>query len=309
MTPNSTELFPAAGKSDTRSMGRPVPSMPLDPRLPEPVQGPVRSGRFADAGASVALAAVGIAVMLAFWQLITAAKPNLPSPVETLAEFRVLMESPFRNLANDKGIFVMLANSIVKVFSGFALAAAVAIPAGFAVGSSKKLSKIFNPLIQVFRPVSPLAWYPLALTFFFSDSPSPKITFFASILVIAVTALWPTLINTAVGVAGIPDDHKNVAKVFKFSRGKYVRQVLFPYSMGAIITGLRLSMGIGWLVIVAVEMLSGGDGIGFFVWDRYNNSNLPAVVVAIFFIGIVGLILDTGFRSLAKKFDYSQVSK
>jgi nitrate/nitrite transport system permease protein len=156
--------------------------------------------------------------------------------------------------------------------------------------------------VQIFRPVSPLAWYPLALVLF-------KNPFGASILTIGITSLWPTLINTAAGVAGVPQDHRNVAKVFRFSRGKYIRKVLLPCSMGSIITGLRLSMGIGWMVIVATEMLSAAPGIGFFVWDQYNNGNLPAVVVAIFFIGVIGFLLDLVLKRLQSHFDYAAAAR
>ena len=294
-------------KSDSLSK-RPVPSMPVDPRLPEPAPAAAKAGRLADLGSSAALASVGAACLLVAWQIVASLKPNLPSPAESLTEFRLQLASPFHDLGpNDKGIFLMLGSSLLKVFSGFSLAALVGIPAGFALGASRKLNKVANPLIQLLRPVSPLAWYPLALTFFLTSTPSPNVSFLASILTIGVTALWPTLINTAVGVAGVPEDHRNVARVFRFSRSKYVRQVLLPYSMGSVVTGLRLSMGIGWMVIVAVEMLSGGAGIGFFVWDRYNNSNLPAVVVAIFFIGMIGVVLDLCFKKLADRFDYTAV--
>lgn len=308
MTPEESTMVVA--RPGTGSSGIPVPAVPIGPRLPEPGTDRVKANRLGDLGSNAALAAAGVAGLLVLWQVVASVKPNLPSPSETLAELRIQMAGPLAdNGPNDKGIFLMLANSILKVFAGFVLAAAVAIPAGFAIGSSARLNRMLNPLIQVFRPVSPLAWYPLALTFFLSDTPNPKISLFASIGVIGVTGLWPTLLNTAAGVAGIPQDHKNVARVFKFSRGKYIRQVLLPYSMGSIITGLRLSMGIGWLVIVAVEMMSGGAGIGFFVWDRYNNGNLAAVAVAILFIGLVGLILDLGFRRLAVRFDYSQEAR
>lgn len=309
MTPSSGDpTTMVIQKTEDQLSSRPVPSMPVDPRLPEPASVPPKAGRLADLGSSAALAAVGAAGLLVVWQIVASLKPNLPSPAESLTEFRLQLASPFHDLGpNDKGIFLMLASSLLKVFSGFALAALVGIPVGFAIGASKKLNKVANPLIQLLRPVSPLAWYPLALTFFLTSTPSPNVSFLASILTIGVTALWPTLINTAVGVSSVPEDHRNVAKVFKFSRGKYIRLVLLPYSMGSVITGLRLSMGIGWMVIVAVEMLSGGAGIGFFVWDRYNNSNLPAVVVAIFFIGIIGLVLDLGFKKLADRFDYTAV--
>lgn len=286
---------------DPVKTGRPVPQMPLDPRLKEPeIKKP---GRAAEFSSSVALALVGAAVLLLAWQGFAAFRPDLPSPLATFTEFQRLLSDPFHDFGpNDRGIFLLLGETLKKVFGGFALAAVVGIPVGFAMGASRKAYKAANPQVQIFRPVSPLAWYPLALVLF-------KNPFGASILTIGITSLWPTLINTAAGVAGVPQDHRNVAKVFKFSRAKYIRKVLLPYSMGSIITGLRLSMGIGWMVIVATEMLSAAPGIGFFVWDQYNNGNLPAVVVAIFFIGVIGFLLDLGLKRLQSHFDYTAVAR
>ena len=149
-----------------------------------------------------------------------------------------------------------------------------------------------NPLVQILRPVSPLAWFPIWLVAF-SDAKK------AAVFVIFITALWPIVVNTAAGAAAVPQDHRNVARVFKFGRFAYIRHVLIPDSLPSIVTGLRLSMGVAWMVIVAVEMLSGGTGIGFYVWDAYNASNLAGVTAAIVLIGVVGLALDLMFLRLA----------
>lgn len=257
----------------------------------------------AAAARSVVLAAAGAAVLLAAWQGAAEWRPDLPSPVDTARELQSLLSAPFRDAGpNDKGLFLQLGSSLLRVFAGFAVAACAGIPAGFAIGASRTVWRAVNPIVQVLRPVSPLAWFPLALVLF-KDAPR------ASVFTIAVTALWPTLVNTAFGVGGVPQDHRNVARVFRFSRRKYVRHVLLPYSMTAILTGLRLSMGIAWMVIVATEMLSGGTGIGFFVWDSYNNSNLAAVVSAILFIGFTGFGLDLVFARLVRRFDYAAVAR
>jgi len=248
---------------------------------------------------SVGLAMVGVMILVGLWLLAVAFKPGLPSPGQVFAQLRTLLASPLHDKGpNDKGVFLLLGSSLRKVFTGFALAAVIGIPAGFAIGANKTIWRMMNPVIQVLRPVSPLAWFPIALV-------ALKDAAAAGVLTIAVTALWPTLLNTAFGVGGVPQDHRNVARVFRFSKWKYLRHVLLPYSMGSIITGLRLSMGISWMVIVATEMLSGGNGIGFFVWDSYNNNNLAAVVAAIGFIGVIGFALDLVFARLAMRFDYS----
>jgi nitrate/nitrite transport system permease protein len=293
------EVTEASQESKT---ARPLPPVPEDPRLTASSP-PGKPGWAAELSSSLALGLLGAGVLLAAWQAFATIRPDFPSPAATLTEFRTIMASPFHDLGpNDRGIFLLLSETLQKVFGGFLVAAVVGIPAGFAIGASRKAYKAANPQVQIFRPVSPLAWYPLALVLF-------KNPFGASILTIGITSLWPTLINTAAGVASVPQDHRNVARVFRFSRAKYLRRILLPYSLGSIMTGLRLSMGIGWMVIVATEMLSAAPGIGFFVWDRYNNGNLPAVVVAIFFIGVIGFLLDLGLKRLQQHFDYAAISR
>ena len=249
-----------------------------------------------------ALGLLGFGGMLAIWALVAAISSDLPSPVEAFSALATLLQSPFHdNGPNDKGIGVHLYTSLQRVFIGFSLAVIVAVPLGFVMGASKAAWAIFNPVAQLLRPVSPLAWFPLGIVVL-KDAPT------AAIFVIFITALWPTVINTAFGVASVPESHKNVARVFRFGKVKYVRHVLLPYSLPSIITGMRISMGIAWMVIVAAEMLSGGSGIGFFVWDAYNASNLPNVAAAIFLIGGIGMALDYGFTKLQSKVSYSEVS-
>ena len=268
----------------------------VEPSLPPPAPSRLRT----HAGA-ISLALLGIAGLCAAWYVASLIRADLPSPVDTARELGRLLSSPLHDGGpNDKGLFLQLGSSLGRVFGGFLLAAFVGIPAGFAIGGSRTVWRAVNPLVQVLRPVSPLAWFPIALVLF-KDGPR------ASVFTIAITALWPTLVNTAFGVSSVPHDHRNVARVFRFGRLKYVRHVLVPYSMTAIFTGLRLSMGIAWMVIVATEMLSGGTGIGFFVWDSYNNNNLAAVLGAILFIGLIGFSLDTVFARLVRRFDYAEV--
>jgi nitrate/nitrite transport system permease protein len=187
----------------------------------------------------------------------------------------------------------------LRVFTGFGLGSLVAIPVGLLMGASQRGLKLLNPLVQILKPVSPLAWFPLGLLAF-------KAAAGATLFIIAITSLWPTLINTAFGVASIPDDHKNVGKAFGFSRWKYITKIMIPYAIPHIMTGLRLSIGIAWMVIVAGEMLSGGVGIGFFVWDSWNGLSLEKILIAILIIGTVGLILDKGFNALQNYFSWEK---
>jgi nitrate/nitrite transport system permease protein len=242
----------------------------------------------------------GFGILVAAWYVISViTKGGLPTPLATFDVFWELVKDPFYDLGpNDKGIGLQLGSSIVRVFSGFALGALVAVPMGLLMGANDFTRKIFDPLVQILKPVSPLAWFPIGLVAFESASK-------ATIFIIFITSLWPTLINTAFGVSSIPDDHKNVAKAFGFSKWKYLTKVLIPFSLPHIITGLRLSIGVAWLVIVAGEMLSGGIGIGFFVWDSWNALSLEKVISAILIIGIVGLLLDRFFLILQRRFSYS----
>ena len=244
---------------------------------------------------------IGSAVILigAWWGISLLTNREIPSPLMTWSVFNEMLATPFYDYGpNDKGIGNQLISSLIRVFSGFGLGSLVAIPLGLLIGSSKTAFRLINPIIQILRPVSPLAWFPLGLLAF-------KAAESATIFIIFVTSVWPTLINTAFGVASIPQDHKNVAKAYGFSRWKYIVKVIIPFALPHIITGLRLSIGVAWMVIVAGEMLSGGVGIGFFVWDSWNALSLEKILSAILIIGTVGLLLDKGFDWLQKRFAFA----
>lgn len=249
---------------------------------------------------SLAWMLAGFALLLVGWSLVSAfSQDALPGPVKTLLVMWQLISHPFYdNGPNDKGVGIQMASSLLRVFIGFGLGSVVAIPLGLLIGASETCKKLFYPIVQLLRPVSPLAWFPIGLAVF-------KHAGEATIFVIFITSLWPTLINTAFGVASLPDDHRNVARAFAFSKSRYLRRILLPFALPHILTGLRLSIGVAWLVIVAGEMLSGGIGIGFFVWDSWNALSLERVMSAILLIGIVGLLLDRGFDLVAKRFSYS----
>lgn len=243
---------------------------------------------------------LGFALLIGGWHVISIiTKGELPTPAATFAVLWELLKDPFYDYGpNDKGIALQLLSSLGRVFLGFLVGSLVAIPTGVLMGASPFCRKVFYPIVQILKPVSPLAWFPIGLVAFQSAS-------HATIFIIFITSLWPTLINTSFGVASIPDDHKNVAKAFGFSKWKYLTKVLLPYSLPHMITGLRLSIGVAWLVIVAGEMLSGGMGIGFFVWDSWNALSLEKVISAILIIGVVGLLLDRIFSIIEKKVSYS----
>ena len=243
---------------------------------------------------------LGFVALLVAWYFVSLiTKGELPGPLATSVIFWELISDPFYDYGpNDKGIALQLLSSLIRVFTGFLLGSLIAIPVGLLMGANAFCRKVFYPIVQILKPVSPLAWFPIGLVAFQSASD-------ATIFIIVITSLWPTLINTAFGVASIPDDHKNVSKAFGFSKWKYLSKVLIPYSLPHIITGLRLSIGVAWLVIVAGEMLSGGMGIGFFVWDSWNSLSLEKVISAILIIGLVGLLLDRVFAFVEKKVTYS----
>jgi nitrate/nitrite transport system permease protein len=251
-------------------------------------------GRLAGFAVAAAWGLVGCAVMVGLWQLAALASADVPGPADGARALGRLLADPFYDRgANDKGVAIYLATSLQRVFAGFALAGLVGIPIGLVVGANRPAWLAINPVVQVLAPVSPLAWYPLLLGLL-RDAGQ------ASVFVIFITSLWPTLISTAAGAANVPTDQRNVARVFRFTRIGYVRHVLIPNALPSMITGLRLSMATAWLVIVAAEMLSGNSGIGFFVWDTYNAGNLPNVTAAIIVIGVVGLILDTILLRVAR---------
>lgn len=265
-------------------------------RVPSP--GKVRIGvpsRLRSAGSSIGWALLGCAGFVLLWSGVAIWAPDLPTPTETWSTFTNLIANAFMDAGpNEKGVGLQLFISLQRVFTGFGVAAVVGIPLGLVVGASKRAGQAISPIVQFLRPVSPLAWFPLGLVAL-KNAPH------AAVFVIFITSLWPTVINTAAGASSVPVDHRNVARVFQFGRMRYLRRVLIPHTLPSIVTGLRLSMGIAWMVIVAVEMLSGGTGIGFFVWNSYNGANLTAVISAIVLIGAVGVALDVLFLKLATR--------
>ncbi len=226
-------------------------------------------------------------------------KPDgFPTPAQLWAAVASNLADPFYdNGPNDKGIGIQLAHSLARVGLGFAIAAAVAIPLGFLIGMSPLLYKALDPFIQVLKPISPLAWMPLAL-YTIKDSS------ISGIFVIFICSVWPMLINTAFGVAGVRRDWLNVAKTLEVSPLRKAFQVILPAAAPTILTGMRISMGIAWLVIVAAEMLVGGTGVGYFVWNEWNNLALTNVIFAILVIGVVGMMLDALFAQAQKTVTY-----
>ena len=239
-----------------------------------------------------------IALLLAAWQtLCLTVGRDLPTPLATFRTLSEMLADPFNPDRNSLGIGLQLWESLKRVAVGFGLGSAIAIPLGVLMGSSEIAKRLFNPIAQILRPVSPLVWFPLALVAFKAAGGTATATFFT----ILITSLWPTIISTAFGVSSLPEDYRTVARVFEFPRDRYIRKILIPHSMPHILTGLRVSMGIAWLVIVATEMLSGGIGIGFFAWDSYNAGSYEKMVAAVVLIGIVGLLLDMVFEGLLRR--------
>ncbi len=237
----------------------------------------------------------GIFLFFLFWFFISIFIKELPGPINTLKTLFELLSNPFYDLGpNDKGIGWQMLASLKRVFLGFLIGSLIALPLGFLIGMSSTMRRVLNPVVQVLRPVSPMAWFPIGLAVLKASNE-------ASIFVIAITSLWPTLINTALGISSLPEDYKNLSRVFGFPLRYYILKVLLPYSLPYILTGFRLSLGIGWMVIVASEMLAGGVGIGFFVWDSWNALNLENVLSAILLIGIVGLFIDFFFAKLMER--------
>ena len=223
---------------------------------------------------------------------------GLPTPMQIGEALWKQLRDPFYdNGPNDKGIGVQIAYSLARVMSGFLLAALVAIPVGFLIGMSPLIYRALNPFIQILKPISPLAWMPLAL-YTIKDSTT------SSIFVIFICSIWPMLINTAHGVAGVRRDWLNVAKTLEVGVLRKAFLVVLPAAAPTILTGMRISMGIAWLVIVAAEMLVGGTGIGYFVWNEWNNLSLTNVIFAILMIGVVGMLLDLMFGLLQRAVTY-----
>lgn len=238
-----------------------------------------------------------IAIFLLIWQLMTLGEnPNIPSPITVLTETwdPYIINPFFDNGGTDKGLGWQLFESLKRVAIGFSLSAIVGVTLGILIGANVWVYNAVDPLFQVLRTVPPLAWLPISLAAFQQSNPS-------AIFVIFITSIWPIIINTTVGVQQLPQDYRNVARVLKLSGSKYFFKILFPATVPYIFTGLRIGIGLSWLAIVAAEMLVGGVGIGFFIWDAYNSSLLSQIILALIYVGIVGLLLDRLVAFVASK--------
>ena len=228
----------------------------------------------------------GIGMALAAWWAASAVVPDLPSPVRTWEESKLYILEPLAYRGeSDQGILLLAYYSLLRVARGFLLGIVIATPLGFLLGVSSTLTKMFDPIMQVLRPISPLAWLPLGLVIFQKSEP-------AAIFTIALCAMWPTVINTAVGVRSIAQEYLNVGRVLRLSRWKTLTRILIPSTLPYMFTGFRLSLGIAWLVIVAAEMLTGRPGVGGFLWQEYNSLVYEHLILCIVTIGLVGFLLD-----------------
>jgi nitrate/nitrite transport system permease protein len=230
---------------------------------------------------------LGIGCVIALWALGSATfAPSLPSPLQTWEASRLYVLSPFAKRGElDQGILRFTWYSLIRVAKGYSLALLLGTPLGLLLGVSKLFTKSFDPIIQILRPVSPLAWLPLGLVLF--QKPEP-----AGIFTIAMCSMWPTVLNTALGVRSIPQDYINVARVLRLSRTQLLFKVMLPAALPYMFTGFRLSLGIAWLVIVAAEMLTGAPGVGGFLWQEYNSLIYEHLILCIVTIGVVGFLLD-----------------
>jgi nitrate/nitrite transport system permease protein len=236
---------------------------------------------------SILLSFVGIFLVLGLWSAISAnVAPDLPSPFKTWEESRLYIMEPWAKRGEmDQGIGLMTAYSLLRVAKGFALALLIGTPLGFLLGSSPLFFRMFDPTIQILRPISPLAWLPLGLILFRQSEP-------AALFTIALCSMWPTVVNTMQGVRAIPQDYHNVAKVLRLSPWRKFTKIMLPATLPFMFSGYRLSLGIAWLVIVAAEMLTGTPGVGGFLWQEYNSLIYSHILLCILTIGIVGFILD-----------------
>ncbi|SCU77170.1 Nitrate transport permease protein NrtB [Cupriavidus necator] len=291
-TPDGASVA-ASADPDTKERAR---------RREQEIAAQARRAQRREAVAALVLKAVppvlGFVLFLLAWHGIATMIPAIPTPQATWTAAVPLFADPFyRNGPNDQGIGWNVLASLARVAAGFGLAALVGIPAGFLIGRFAFLNAMTAPVISLLRPVSPLAWLPIGLLLFKAANP-------AAIWAIFICSIWPMVINTAVGVTRVPQDYLNVARVLDLSEWKVFTRVLFPAVLPYMLTGVRLSIGTAWLVIVAAEMLTGGTGIGFWLWDEWNNLKVEHIVIAIFVIGIIGLLLEHALLALARRFSY-----
>ena len=228
----------------------------------------------------------GIALVGLVWLIASQSVPDLPSPLRTWEESKLYLLKPLEKRGEmDQGIVLLAYYSLVRVSKGFLLGILLGTPLGLLLGMSKTLHRMFDPIIQILRPISPLAWLPLGLVIFRKSEP-------AALFAIAICSMWPTVINGAAGVRAIPQDYWNVAKVLRLSSFTTFTKVVIPATLPYIFTGYRLSLGIAWLVIVASEMLTGTPGVGGFLWQEYNSLIYAHILLAIITIGVIGFALD-----------------
>jgi nitrate/nitrite transport system permease protein len=228
----------------------------------------------------------GLAVLVVWSILSQTVAPELPSPLRTWSESRrYVLEPFFKDGEMNQGIGRLAFYSLVRVAKGFFLALAIGTPIGFLLGLSAAFHRSFDPIVQFLRPISPLAWLPLGLVIFQKSEP-------AAVFTIALCAMWPTVINTAVGVRSISQDYLNVGRVLKLSRWKMLIKIIVPATIPYVFTGYRLSLGLAWLVIVAAEMLTGTPGVGGFLWQEYNSLVYSHIILSVITIGAIGFLLD-----------------
>jgi len=301
-------VFHSPLEATTAQVTQVAPSVAARPAAPKPTPAPAPEPRVR---APIDLRAfwmrvlpplAGFGLLLLIWEVVAMkSTTGFPTPAATWQQAVAVFSDPFYSKGpNDQGVGWNVLSSLQRVALGFGLAALVGIPAGFAIGRFEFLSRMFNPLISLLRPVSPLAWLPIGLLVFKGANP-------AAIWTIFICSIWPMVINTAVGVQRVPSDYMNVAKVLNLSEWKILTKILFPAVLPYMLTGVRLAVGTAWLVIVAAEMLTGGVGIGFWVWDEWNNLNVANIIIAIFVIGIVGLVLEFALIKLATAFTFEEV--
>ncbi|BAZ10563.1 nitrate transport permease [Calothrix sp. NIES-4071] len=242
--------------------------------------------------------AVGILVFLLIWYLLSLQPDtSLPSPAKVISNTWELIINPFFYKGNNnKGLFWLLLASLQRVAVGYSLAAIVGVTIGFIISLNPFLRKAFEPIMELLRPVAPLAWLPLAQAIFLKPNPS-------AIFVIFITAIWPVIINTALGVQLIPQDYIDVGRMLEMSFARNLYKIILPATLPYIFTGLRISLGLSWLAVVAAEMLLSDDGLGFFIVNAYNNSDISEIILAIFYLGIVGIILDKLMAIVSKKWE------
>jgi nitrate/nitrite transport system permease protein len=280
---------------------------------------------------SIVLPLIGVGVVMLVWTIIAGSSvtttsvddfgdpvtsvkrsgisPELPSPSETWEASKPYVVKPMEKRGElDQGVLAFTLLSLALVAKGYLIALAIGTPLGFLLGLSKRFTQMMDPIVQVLRPVSPLAWFPLGLVLFSSIKMMDgdgKVTFgpsdAAALFTIAICAMWPTVINTAVGVRAVPQDYRNVAKVLKLSKLKTLTKVLIPASLPNMFTGFRLSLGMAWLVIVAVEMLTGRPGVGGFLYQQYNAGRHAHIILCILIIGLVGLIIDRAMSAVENR--------